>query len=103
MHVSVSYDGSVYSCTGTLYDSERREICVIDYNPQSSNIQMSDHISLEDKVHQWVLDEFYYAVNVAQQHYPIFIAWNNEMEQVDHHGKDLRDITNARDYLPAAE
>ena len=103
MHVSVSYNGTELLCSGTLYDAERNEICTIDYNPQNTEIQTSNHISLKDKVHQWILDEFYYTVNVAQQHYPIFIAWNNEMEQVDHHGKDLRDITNARDYLPAAE
>lgn len=103
MHVSVSYNGTELLCSGTLYDTERKEICTIDYNPQNTEIQTSNHISLKDKVHQWILDEFYYAVNVAQQHYPIFIAWNNEMEQVDHHGKDLRYITNARDYLPAAE
>ena len=47
--------------------------------------------------------EFFFFLIVNETVYPIFIAWDNEMEQVDHHGKDLRDITNARDYLPAAE
>ena len=103
MHVSVSYNGTELLCSGTLYDAERKEICTIDYNPQNTEIQTSNHISLKDKVHQWILDEFYYAVNVAQQHYPIFIAWNNEMELVDNHSKDLHDIINARDFLPAAE
>ena len=103
MHVSVSYNGTELLCSGTLYDAERKEICTIDYNPQNTEIKTSTHISLEDRMHKWVLDEFYYAANVAQQHYPIFIAWNNEIEQVNQHGKDLHDIINARDFLPAAE
>ena len=82
---------------------KKKEICTIAYNPQNTEIKTSNHISLEDRMHKWILDEFYYAANVVQQHYPIFTAWDNEMEQVDHHGKDLRDITNARDYLPATQ